>query len=93
MYAEATFISAVDSLQGTALAASTQTCSRHPKVAKCAKWWDSKVREALKDMRTARKNIVSVPSLHNATRYHVTGDKGLNTHWVHGENIEIAVNM
>ena len=23
----------------------------------------------------------------------VTGDKGPNTHWVHGENIEIAVNM
>ena len=22
-----------------------------------------------------------------------TGDKGPNTHWVHGENIEIAVNM
>ena len=23
----------------------------------------------------------------------ITGDKGPNTHWVHGENIEIAVNM
>jgi len=23
----------------------------------------------------------------------VTGDKGPNTHWVHGENIEITVNM
>ena len=22
-----------------------------------------------------------------------TGDKGPNTHWVHGENIEITVNM
>ena len=27
--------------------------------------------------------------------YHapLTGDKGPNTHWVHGENIEITVNM
>ena len=23
----------------------------------------------------------------------LTGDKGPNTHWVHGENIEIAVNI
>ena len=67
MYTETMFISAVDSLQGAALAASTQTCSCHPKVAKRVKWWDSKVREALKDMRTARKNMVSVPSVHNAT--------------------------
>jgi len=53
MYAEATFITTVDSLQGAALAASTQTCLRRPKAAKRAKWWDSKVREALKDMRKA----------------------------------------
>ena len=43
IYAEATFITAVDSLQDAALAASTQTCLRRPKAAKRAKWWDSKV--------------------------------------------------
>ena len=26
-------------------------------------------------------------------RFQDTGDKGPNTHWVHGENIEITVNM
>ena len=29
----------------------------------------------------------------SSTQVAHTGDKGLNTHWVHGENIEIAVNM
>ena len=31
--------------------------------------------------------------LSNEKKYTDTGDKGPNTHWVHGENIEIAVNM
>ena len=31
------------------------------------------------------------PPVHSALG--VTGDKGPNTHWVHGENIEITVNM
>ena len=43
--------------------------------------------------------IIKVPRGATARRtscnYHipVTGDKGPNTHWVHGENIEITVNM
>ena len=43
MYAEATFITAADSLQSATLAASTQTCLCRPKAARQAKWWDSKV--------------------------------------------------
>ena len=34
--------------------------------------------------------VTPVPVL---PRLPFTGDKGPNTHWVHGENIEIAVNM
>ena len=34
-----------------------------------------------------RSRALSTPGMEH------TGDKGPNTHWVHGENIEITVNM
>ena len=43
---------------------------------------------------TVYANAVSTVFVIGETDYLViTGDKGTNTHWVHGENIEITVNM
>ena len=65
------FNTAVDSLQGATLAASQAICSRKVKPPRAARWFDSKVREALKDMRLARKRMVQCPSKHMAMRYTV----------------------
>jgi len=46
--------------------------------------------EWYKDVGGARIDPHSPTMSHQLTH---TGDKGPNTHWVHGENIEIAVNM
>ena len=50
---------------------------------------DGFAQEVIKDLKS------SVPARANWSRDEsgYTGDKGPNTHWVHGENIEITVNM
>jgi len=42
---------------------------------------------------TAPAEPTATPLLAQHTAVHDTGDKGPNTHWVHGENIESIVNM
>jgi len=66
---ESEFNTAVTSLTGATLAASHATCLRRPKPARAARWFDSKVREALKDLRKARKHLFRLPSNHNALRF------------------------
>jgi len=67
---ESEFDAAVMSLTGATLAASHATCLRRPKPARAARWFDNKVREALKDLRKARKHLFRPPSDHNALRFH-----------------------
>jgi len=66
---ESEFDAMVTSLTGATLATSHVTCLRRPKPARAARWFDSKVREALKDLRKARKHLFSLPSNHNALRF------------------------
>jgi hypothetical protein len=65
------FNDAVDVLQSATLAASHATCLRRPRAPKQAKWFDSKVREALGDLRKARKRMCAFPTHHNTLRYQV----------------------
>ena len=71
IHTEEEFNDAVDSLTGATLAASHLTCLRKPPVAKRARWFDSKVREALQDVRKSRKRLRHQPNQHNALRYEV----------------------
>ena len=68
---EEEFNTTVESLQTATLTASQATCLRRINPAKKAKWFDSKVREALRDLRKARKSMTRAPSRHTVLRYHV----------------------
>ena len=50
---------------------STATCSRHPRPTRGAKWFDSKVRQALHCVRRARQQMFAKASPHNGLRYAV----------------------
>ena len=66
IYNEEEFNIAVESLQRATLAACQKTCLRQVKPAKATRWWDSKVREALRELREARKSLTRLPNNHNA---------------------------
>ena len=53
--------------------------------------WPMRATNANKDFSTEKPRL-EVPDV-CCFPFPDTGDKGPNTHWVHGENIEIAVNM
>ena len=59
-------------------------------------WWPGD-RDSTKDWTQWNERAFNVgvagPFLKYAAETGATGDKGPNTHWVHGENIEIAVNI
>ena len=61
----------METLQQATLAASHHACFRKPKPVRRAKWFDSKVQEALQDLRRSRKWMNLLPNNHNALRYHV----------------------
>ena len=71
IYTEEDFNKAVENLTGATLAASHITCIRRVKPVRKAKWFDSKVREALKDLRKAKRQLVRAPTHHNALRHSV----------------------
>ena len=53
----------------------------------------TKRREAVSNLYHACVHRVTEPLETAGVNGVDTGDKGPNTHWVHGENIEITVNM
>jgi len=65
------FDRAVTDIQAATMEASIATCSRHPKQTRRAKWFDSKVRQALQQVRFARKRMFAQPSQHTSLRYAV----------------------
>ena len=65
------FLKAVDTLTGATLAASHATCLYKAKSARRARWFDSKVREALSDLRKARKRMALHTTQHTVLRYNV----------------------
>jgi len=68
---EKDFNLAIDNLTGAALTARHATCLGRVKPARPMRWFDSKVREALRDLRKARKRLQWVRNNHNALRYQV----------------------
>ena len=68
---EDTFNTAVNNLQRATLTASHSACLQRINPLKRAKWFDSKVHEALEHMRKARRNLTKNANNHNALRYHM----------------------
>jgi len=63
------FLTSVDTLQSATLAASHDACLRKEKGPCAAKWFDSKVREALREVRQARNRLHARKDRHNAIRF------------------------
>ena len=63
------FMNSVEALQGATLAACQSTCVRKPKGPKRAKWFDSKVHKALRDLRRSRDHLHARKDKHNAIRH------------------------
>ena len=65
------FMSSVDTLQNATLTACQVACSWKPKGPRAARWFDSKVRKALTDLRRSRKRLHARKDRHNAIRHGV----------------------
>jgi len=69
------FLTSVDTLQSATLAASHDACLRKEKGPRAAKWFDSKVREALREVCQVRNRLQARKDRHNAIRFSMARER------------------